>query len=379
MAPKAKKAKTDGGSGKKEDISLVFLTRDLRLADNFAISQAVALGGGEDGNDDGGAPKRRAALCFVLTPEQSDPALNPYHNSNCLQIIRNSLDDLVKRGAAVTVLRGGYADAVKKYAAKFAVRDVLISRDFTPFAAKREETVKRAAADAGAAFHLVEDNHILVPLDSVLNGEGKMYMNGMAYFKAFHARAKVPQPEPAADASRIVDHVFEPNFKWEDVYTANDSIHEPGGETRGQEILRKHAKDWKNYGKIENREMVDTTHLGSYVKFGCVSARAAFHRFQEAAPKNWELQIQILWREFYYNLYQHYDLDWKKEHKEKYRKFPWVGGEEKGRRLGAWLAGRTGFPLVDAGVRQLNATGFIHHRLRLVTCNFLSKIGRAHV
>jgi deoxyribodipyrimidine photo-lyase len=137
----------------------------------------------------------------------------------------------------------------------------------------------------------------------------------------------------------------------------------------------------KKYNETINTLSIDTTKIGAYIKFGCVSIREVYHCIKDNLGTKNDLIKQLYWREFYYRLSNEYprvfSFDWNiKNIKIKYSKIPWftiTDSYEIKERWKAWCHGLTGFPIVDASMRQLNRTGFMHNRSRLIVASFLVK------
>ena len=144
-----------------------------------------------------------------------------------------------------------------------------------------------------------------------------------------------------------------------------------GGRKEGIKKL-KSIKKYKYYNDERNSLSIRTTELSAYIKFGCISIREVFHVILKHLGKENVLLSQIFWREFYY--YIGYYFPRVLEGKNYNRKFDKIKWRWNKKHFEAWKNGQTGFPVVDAGMRQLNTTGYMHNRGRLITSNFLNRI-----
>jgi deoxyribodipyrimidine photo-lyase len=130
-------------------------------------------------------------------------------------------------------------------------------------------------------------------------------------------------------------------------------------------------KDQKNYGEDRNNLFQSTTKLSPYIKFGLISIREVYHKIKSLFGKSHDLIKQLYWREFYYNIsHNRPDLFKGKSFKLQYDKIKWINNQKS---FKLWKNGMTGYPIVDAGMRELNNTGYMHNRARLITSNFLVK------
>ena len=127
---------------------------------------------------------------------------------------------------------------------------------------------------------------------------------------------------------------------------------------------------FKSYGATRNTLTENTSHLSAYLKFGCVSVREVFTCMKEQLGLKSPLLRQLFWREFYACILFHYPHVLGKSMKLKYDNIKW---DNKTAYFNAWKKGKTGFPLIDAGMRELNETGYMHNRSRLLTASFLVK------
>jgi deoxyribodipyrimidine photo-lyase len=146
----------------------------------------------------------------------------------------------------------------------------------------------------------------------------------------------------------------------------NKNILSQGGRSAGLKVLDSALKTQKHYSKTRDILSIHTSLLSPYIKFGCVSIREVFHKFRTIK----DLTRQLIWREFYMNILYAHPHVLGHAMKPNYNKIRW---RTNARYLHAWKTGNTGFPIVDAGMRQLNTTGYMHNRARLIVASFLTK------
>ena len=154
-------------------------------------------------------------------------------------------------------------------------------------------------------------------------------------------------------------------------YCINEDILVKGGRDNGLKQLNK-IKNFKKYDKIRNMVNQETTQLSAYIKFGCISIREVYWKIRDELGKNSVLLSQLIWREFYFYIAFYYPFVLKgKNFIEKYNKIKWVQAKTN---FNKWKEGKTGYPIVDAGMIELNTTGYMHNRSRLITSNFLNRM-----
>lgn len=304
--------------------------RDLRQIDNIGLNAACA--------------KYKVYPIFIYTVEQI--VKNPYKNKRSIKFMSDALLDLT-----VTVFR-----AKRPY--EEALRDVLTSlpivvsaifenRDFSPFARRRQKITKKVALELKKEYVLCED-HCLLPMGTFLKKDGSAYVK----FTPFHQNAlrfKVPEPVGSKP------HVF-----------LLKSEHAPakraGYRLRALKILER-IDDWKTYFSTRDFPQYETTRLAAHLQFGTISIREAYH-----AIKNATLKKQLYWRDFYMYITEYINTDYSKEPATKKLSIKWKHDPV---RFKAWCSGKTGVPIVDAGMAELNQTGYMHNRCRMIVAMFL--------
>jgi deoxyribodipyrimidine photo-lyase len=336
--------------------AVVWLRRDLRVHDHPALREALAR-------------HDRVVPAFCL----DDRLLHGRHASGPrTQFLLESLADLDaslhERGGALVVRRGRPEEEIPRLAREAGAEDVYVSGDVGPFARARDERVAaRVAAHACPGVTIVDDP------GAVLTTQGKPY----SVFSPFHrawleeprrevlaAPRKIPLPAgietgriPSLGELGLTQELDEPM---------------PGGETEARRRLRNFLRGpVERYADGQDDLAGDrTSRLSPYLHLGCVSAREVESRLPRGEGAE-ELRRQLCWRDFFAHVLLTNPGNAVSEHQERYRgTLDWPGDDEL---FDAWREGRTGFPLVDAGMRQLRHEGFMHNRARLVTASFLTK------
>ncbi len=312
---------------------------------------------------------------FVFTPTQV--TRNPYKSVPAIQFMCDSLADLEAAiKAAGGHLRFAYGDTVAVLASIANLVAVLETRDYTPYAKEREAAIAAFAEKKGIVYEAVDDIYLTTP-GSVLTGTGRVYQKFTPFYEAAKGRP-VPKPKTAVTAvhwhtGRLVleNAVTLKDMQKRLVPHRNNDV-QPGGR---QEGLKRFAAIATDYEAAHDDLARESPHLSAHHHFGTVSIRESFYASNSAAYRR-----QLYWRDFYGHLMAAFktlygEEPWEFQAPEKYKK----GLREREQEvLEAWEKGETGVPLVDAGIRQMLATGFMHNRARMVVASWLVKDQGVH-
>lgn len=331
--------------------------RDLRIHDNIGFLNAI-----QECNV--------LYPIFIFTPEQIDK--NKYKSDHAIQFMMESLDELKKDlkdiGLSLSFFRGIQEDVVKNIIKSHDIDAVYFNTDYTPYAKSRDNKLKKICKKYDTSCKVFYDYYLFSPYNILTNDE-KAYTKFTPYYN--RALSYVDDiNEPKYITSKQVKHIESKTIgTYTLMYTKNKNLNVNGGRKKALKILKK-LSSFKHYEK--NRDNLDTptTYLSAYLKFGCVSIRETFFHMKKTLGLKHSLIRQLFWREFYACILFHNPRVLGKSLKPKYDKIKWSKNKQN---LHAWKKGETGFPLIDAGMRQLNATGFMHNRSRLLTASFLVK------
>jgi deoxyribodipyrimidine photo-lyase len=327
-------------------MSTIFIfRRDYRLHDNNGLRFAISLG-------------KPVYPIFIFTPEQIDK--NRYRSQNAINFMTSALhhlrDELKQHGSTLHTIHDDNISALEKLCAKISATDIVFNIDYTPYARHRDNQIKKWCSKKNIACHLVED-YLLAPIGTFNKADGSPYQIFTPFASnVFDNKEKIAHPKKY----RITNlaHISGYNF-----FPPHEKI---------KNATRQHAtflmnRSFAKYEELRNYPAVDgTSGLSPYIKFGLVSIREVFWRWS----KYHTIATQIVWREFYFYL-TYFRPDVLEKHKDfrPYKK-KWKHNATNFRR---WTEGETGCPIVDAGMRELNETGHMHNRLRLITANYLCR------
>lgn len=348
-------------------MNIFIFTRDLRLEDNTGLISALENSGGD------------VLPIFVLTPEQiSDD--NKYRSNNCVQFMCESLmeldKDLKKHGSRLFLFYGSHCDVLGKLFTCGTISGVYINIDYTPYAKKRENIIEKLCVKNDVKYVPCED-HMLTGCSKITKSDGLPYVKFTPYYRAACeyiktnkiAVAKNNHKNYVKNTKRFGGKEYKIS-KIKEFYVENQDISVHGGRNNALSILR-NIKKFSDYNTSRDYVDRDTTHLSAYLKFGVVSIREAYTSFKNGLGNSNKLLTQLYWRDFYMNICHHFPHVIGNSMREKYNGIKWDGKESW---FKAWASGNTGIPIIDAGMRQMNKTGWMHGRARMIVSNYLIKV-----
>lgn len=340
--------------------ALVWFRLDLRLADNPALDRAMA--------------RRLAVLpVFIWAPEEEAPwspgAASRWWLHQSLEELQAAL---AKRGSKLIVRRGPTAETLLALAAESGAKSIFWNRRYEPAAIARDRELEQRLRDCGVAAESCPGNLLFEP-GTILNSQGKPFQVFSAFWRACQAMPGPAEPTPAPkripapgkwpSSLAISDLCLEPGVDWaggiRQVWRSGDS-----GASRQLKAFLDGAID--TYSTDRDRpDRFGTSRLSPHLHFGEISPRQIWHKATSESYLR-----QIAWREFSYHLLFHFPHTTQDPLRPAFRSFPWKV-DAKGRR--AWTRGKTGYPIVDAGMRELWHTGWMHNRVRMLAASFLVK------
>lgn len=354
--------------------AVCWLRRNLRLDDNAALDAALRAGG-------------EVVPVFVL----DDYYLREDFSKPRLAFLAASLRDLegalAARGSRLVVRKGPAGPALKALAAETGAREVFTHADPEPHAAELLSAARQDLESAGAMLHLARDLYLVEP-GSVRTVEGRPYTIFTPFSRRWlEADRPLPVREPAAVPTP--GSVLSPDFgsipldRPRGLLSAGPPGLLPGGTAAGLRRWEEFRADaLGHYAQRRDPPALEgTSRLSPHLRFGTVGVRRivaeARESWLEAAPAGRRsietFMKEIAWREFYAAILAVFPRVATSSFRPEFDHFEWETGREKERLLGAWSEGRTGYPIVDAGMRQLRHEGWMHNRVRMIVASFLTK------
>ena len=365
--------------------ALVWFRRDLRVADHPALAHAL-----RDASEVWGV--------FVLDKTILDGL--PWEDRR-VAFIRDSLADLDAQlaalggpGVRLVVRHAVAADELPRLAAELDAQAVYTHHDDDPAAQARDARVRERLQADGRELHTFKD-HVIFERREILTGGGTPY--GVftpyknAWLKALHAApetlgdcgsdvdgsALAPAPASPWRDGAAVPRLDEFGFSAKAVTRHDDPGLRPGS-AGGEALLEEFLDRMDDYDATRDfPAQPGPSHLGIHLRFGTLSLRRlvaiASQRIVGGSRGAQTWLSELVWRDFYHQVLFHHPHVVDHAYRADCDAIAWERGEQAEAQFEAWCAGRTGYPLVDAGMRQLAATGYMHNRLRMITASFLTK------
>ena len=325
--------------------------RDLRLQDNAGLYKALK-------NSEEVIPVFIFDTSILNQLERHDQRIIFIHQN--IEKLRASYQKL---GSDLLILHGDPIVLIPKISLELKVDAVFSNRDYEPKAIERDKIVSASLKEQGIKL-IGSKDQVIFEKDEIVKNDGNPYLVFTPY--------SVKWKEKLNDfytGSYPTERYF--NYLTKQTFSASPTLLEL--EFSGEQTQKFPGMDFpeniiQQYS--ENRDypsLNGTSKLGVHLRFGTISIRALL-RF--ALNTNKTYLNELIWREFYQMILYHFPHSADQSFKKQYDSIPWLNNEAD---FGKWCRGETGYPLVDAGMRELNATGFMHNRVRMVTASFLSK------
>ena len=343
----------------KFENGLFIFRRDFRIIDNNGLNLL---------ND----RCKNIYTIFIFTPEQVGSG-NKYKSDNSVQFMIESLQDLAsqisKAGGHLYTFFGHNDKVVEDCIKAWDINIVCFNLDITPYAKERDAKIIKLCEHL-KTYVMYDYDYYLHQPGTILNGSGEPYQKFTPYYESC-LKKKVEAPAKMRKLHLKKSDAHIPNkITLEQALTrftkVNPDILVHGGRPDAIKTLKTALRTQTHYVKNHNDLDKQTTQLSAYIKFGCLSVREIY----KALRSKTAIIRQIIWRDFYANILYSFPHVLGHALKTKYNKIHWHHNETWFKK---WCQGDTGFPVVDAGMRQLNASGYMHNRARLIVASFLVK------
>ena len=335
----------------QQPVTIFWFRRDLRLDDNVGLFHALNS-------------EYQVLPIFIFDTDildrlpEDDSRVTFIHER--LSQIQNQLK---KFDSSIAVYNGKPIDVFNKLADEYNIKEVYTNHDYEPYAISRDKEIESFLSDKKIQFSTFKD-HVIYERDEIVKQDGLPYKVYTPFSKIWLKQFKLdgltffPSENHLGNSVKTQDLSFlslkDIGFKTSSVkvknYTIDDSI----------------ITDYEATRNFPAKE--STSRIGPHLRFGSVSIRKVVKKASE--HKNNTFLKELIWREFFMQILWHFPHTTNQSFKPQYDRIVWRNNEEE---FKAWCEGRTGYPLVDAGMRQLNETGFMHNRVRMLVGSFLCK------
>ena len=338
--------------------SLFIFRRDLRLEDNTALMSALQS-------------SASVIPCFIFDPRQIDD--HPFKSIPAVQFMAASLLDLEEQlktlNAKLYIFQGLPHEVVRSLIESEQINAVYVNGDYTPFSQTRDQALEQVCALKGVPFHAHHDL-VLNPPGTVKKDDGGVYTIYTPYCRKAMTK-EVARPTYNGLKNYYTKPIaLENRSTYDALIKSKGQCFDFGGRKAALTIL-KSMSDFKNYDEERNVPSLNgTTRLSAYHKFGTCSIRETYHTVRDVFGVGHTLIRELYWRDFFVQIGFHFPHVLEGAFHRQYNQIKWV---DNSKIFKMWCEGKTGFPIVDAGMRELNASGFMHNRVRMVTASFLVK------
>ena len=341
---------------KKFRRSLFLFRRDLRIEDNTGLIFALQC-------SDVVIP------AFIFTPEQIEH--NPFRSDHCLKFMIESLQDLEnqlkEKGGKLFFFKGKPEEVVRTCKRELNIEGLIVNRDYTPYSRERDKKLEKVCQMDNIPFYCFDDA-LLHPPEETLKKDGKPYMIFTPYF------CNALKQEVLPPAQNRETHYFRGliPFAEDPSVFPKQSVKNglTGGRSEALKILKK-LDSFTKYAKLKDFPAEEcSTHLSAYLKFTVCSPREVYAAICHNLGPDHELIRALYWRDFFTSIAFFFPHVFEGAFHPKFDKLKWSHDEKVYQR---WCEGSTGFPIVDAGMREMNETGFMPNRVRMIVASFLIK------
>jgi deoxyribodipyrimidine photo-lyase len=336
---------------KDQPINVFWFRRDLRIADNAGLYYALKSG--------------KPVLPFFIFDKQILDDLEDRDDARVSFIykaITGVDDECRKLNSSLLSVYDTPLNAWKNLISRYNIATVFTNHDYEPYAADRDSEIKALLTENGTEFKTYKDQ-VIFEKGEVTKDDGKPYTVYTPYKNKWYQKLK-PFYIKSYPTERYIDNLLVFNApklpSLQDMGFEKSNIDYP--EKEYDRVIADYAKN-RDYPAITG-----TSHVGVHLRFGTVSIRRCARDAYQHDDKTW--LNELIWREFYMMILYHFPTTKDHAFRPEYDRIEWLNNEAQ---FQAWCKGETGFPLIDAGMRELNATGYMHNRVRMVVASFLTK------
>ena len=334
-----------------DKISIFWFRRDLRLHDNVALFNALKSG-------------EKVLPIFIFDTSILDKLpKNDARVSFIIKELRSMNEHLKSFDASIDILHGKPIEVFESLIKKYQIASVFTNQDYEPYAIRRDQEILELLKPENINFNSFKDQ-VIFEKNEITKKDGNPYVVYTPYSKKW------------VEAYEQINHTH---------YTSEDLLSQLYTQSKAKELTLEelgfeetntpiknyifNSRIINEYEETRNFPALDnTSKLGPHLRFGTVSVRQMVSRAEEQENKTF--LKELIWREFFMQILWHFPHTHKDSFKPKYDRIVWRNNEDDFKK---WCNGTTGYPMVDAGMRQLNNTGFMHNRVRMLVGSFLCK------
>jgi|TARA_Y100000385_G_scaffold13471_1_gene13633 deoxyribodipyrimidine photo-lyase len=333
----------------KKEISIFWFRRDLRIDDNKGLYYALK-------DNDSVLP------IFIYDKNILDKLKKIDHRIDYINYSISEINNsLSKKNKSISSFYGYPKEVFSKLINKFDVKKVYVNRDYTPYSIKRDLVIQKLLENNKIQFCDFKD-HVLFEKNEIVKDDGTPYKVYTPFSKKWINKMN-EQGVASYPSENLIDKLLINNneFETKSIGFTKSEIKYLKSDTSNEII--------KNYESKRNFPSFNgTSKAGVQLRFGTISTRKLITK--ACKSNNNTFLKELIWREFFQQILYHFPKTVTESFKPKYERIEWLNNENDFKK---WCKGKTGYPLVDAGMRELNKTGFMHNRVRMVVGSFLCK------
>ncbi len=334
----------------KQSINIFWFRRDLRLSDNAGFYTVLKSG-------------KPVLPIFIFDTEILDK-LEDKDDARVTFIYQSLAEmdlELKKLGSSILIKNTSPKEAFTKILEEYQVDTVFTNHDFEPYAKQRDEEINQILSAKGCKFCTYKD-HVIFEKEEIVKPDGQPYTVFTPYSRKWTEKLNDFYLK-SYPTEKYFHNLLKVTFDFPSIQSIGfetSTILIPGKEYKT--VIADYAKT-RDFPALEG-----TSRISHHLRFGTISIRELATEANKSAEKTW--LNELIWRDFYAMILWHFPQTANHAYKPDFDKIHWRNNEQE---FLAWCKGETGYPLVDAGMRQLNTIGWMHNRLRMVTASFLSK------
>lgn len=334
----------------KKKINLFWFRRDLRVADNHGFYRALI-------SNLPVLPVFIYDTNIINDLEDDDPRVEFISNE-----VNRLKEEFERNNSTMWIYHGKPLDAFKRLWVEYDIDTIFANEDYEPYARERDARIDEFLKARGVKFRKLKD-HLIFHKDDILKADGKPYTVFTPYSKKWKDKLSQIGLETYPSEKHLGNLLkMAPlnDVKLRDIGFRRGRLEFP--EKKMDKKVLKNYEAQRDFPGIEG-----TSRLGIHLRFGTISIR----KLTRKALKHSSVYLnELIWRNFYMDILWHFPHVENGAFKPEYNYIPWLNSEKD---FARWCEGKTGYPIVDAGMRQLNETGYMHNRVRMITASFLCK------
>lgn len=327
------------------DIAIFWFRRDLRLEDNKALYHALNCG--------------LPVLCVFIFDTEIIEELPAYDAR--VTFIYNRLEDinnvLEKHGSNLKVMKGKPMACWQQLQNEYQIKQVFINKDYEPYARHRDKELKHQLLQKNTTLHTFKD-HVIFEESEIVKDNDTPYLVFTPFMKKWKSKLS---------NNDLQSYHSENGTNYLQVQLPFPSLQEIGFTPSEIKVPEFRPSNILNYEDTRNLPIYDTSFVGVHLRFGTLSIRSIV---SSISTSDTVYLNELIWREFFMQILFHFPASVNNNFKKKYDGIKWRNNHQE---FKLWSQGKTGYPIVDAGMRQLNETGFMHNRVRMIVASFLCK------